>query len=237
MVEWLQLPPEKRPHLITFYFSEVDHAGHLFGPDAPQTRDAVKEVDEAIGKLTKAVDALQLPVNYIFLADHGMAAVDTVTRMDLTPLIDTSLYWIRGGTTQVNIYVKPGVSTDTLRAKLNSAVPSFDLYRKNELPTRWHYSSSDDHYGRIGDWVAVARYPSVFTEGTRRINPGTHGFDPGMKEMHAVFYAWGPAFRKGLTIPSFENIHVYPLVAQLLGLPYTHRIDGRAEVLSPILKK
>ncbi|MFM7838589.1 MAG: ectonucleotide pyrophosphatase/phosphodiesterase, partial [Chitinophagaceae bacterium] len=132
VVEWLQLPPETRPHLITFYFSQVDHEGHSFGPDATQTRDAVKEVDEAIGKLTKAVEALHLPVNYIFLADHGMAAVDTVTRMDLTPLIDTSLYWVRGGTTQVNIYAKPGVSTDTLRADLKSVVPKFDLYRKEE---------------------------------------------------------------------------------------------------------
>ncbi|HMF75386.1 MAG TPA: ectonucleotide pyrophosphatase/phosphodiesterase, partial [Bryobacteraceae bacterium] len=31
VLEWLRLPPEQRPHFITLYFSEVDHAGHLFG--------------------------------------------------------------------------------------------------------------------------------------------------------------------------------------------------------------
>src|SRR5690606_7276116 len=33
VVNWLSLPSEKRPHLINFYFPEVDHAGHLYGPD------------------------------------------------------------------------------------------------------------------------------------------------------------------------------------------------------------
>ena len=35
VVDWLKLPAEKRPHFITLYFSDVDSAGHSFGPDAP----------------------------------------------------------------------------------------------------------------------------------------------------------------------------------------------------------
>ena len=37
VVEWLKLPEDMRPHLICFYISNVDHDGHMFGPDAPQT--------------------------------------------------------------------------------------------------------------------------------------------------------------------------------------------------------
>jgi hypothetical protein len=56
--------------------------------------------------------------------------------------------------------------------------------------------------------------------------------------MRASFMAWGPAFKKGLTIEGFENVHVYPLVANLLGLKYNEQaIDGKFEVLKPILKK
>ena len=29
---WLALPPELRPHFITLYYSNVDHAGHAYGP-------------------------------------------------------------------------------------------------------------------------------------------------------------------------------------------------------------
>ncbi|GAB3814882.1 hypothetical protein GCM10028895_08410 [Pontibacter rugosus] len=41
VVDWLELPEEKRPHLITFYMPEVDHAGHSYGPEAPETKAAV----------------------------------------------------------------------------------------------------------------------------------------------------------------------------------------------------
>lgn len=54
--------------------------------------------------------------------------------------------------------------------------------------------------------------------------------------MHGIFYAFGPAFREGLTIPAFENIHIYPLVCEILGLDTPEEVDGRLEVLQPILK-
>ena len=34
VIEWLHLPAADRPHFITLYFSDVDHAGHEFGPDS-----------------------------------------------------------------------------------------------------------------------------------------------------------------------------------------------------------
>src|SRR6185369_4163213 len=55
VVNWLQLPPDKRPHFITFYISNADHEGHSFGPDAPQTAAAVRFIDSSIQKLTEAV--------------------------------------------------------------------------------------------------------------------------------------------------------------------------------------
>jgi predicted AlkP superfamily pyrophosphatase or phosphodiesterase len=76
----------------------------------------------------------------------------------------------------------------------------------------------------------------VFSTGNRKIIPGAHGFDPAVKEMHAVFCAWGPAFRQGIKINSFENVHIYPMVCSLLGLTYDHAIDGRKEVLKRILR-
>ena len=55
--------------------------------------------------------------------------------------------------------------------------------------------------------------------------------------MRATFYAWGPAFQKNKTIDGFENIHVYPLIAKILGLEITDKIDGKIKVLENILAK
>ena len=65
---------------------------------------------------------------------------------------------------------------------------------------------------------------------------GQHGFPPQYREMHAIFYAWGPAFRSGVTLPAFENIHVYPLICELLGLEIPDSVEGQFEVLAPALR-
>src|SRR5580704_15403881 len=37
VLAWLQLPPETRPHCITLYYANTDHAGHSYGREAPET--------------------------------------------------------------------------------------------------------------------------------------------------------------------------------------------------------
>jgi alkaline phosphatase D len=65
---------------------------------------------------------------------------------------------------------------------------------------------------------------------------GEHGYDPlGMPEMKAFFLAAGPDIRNGATLQSFENVDLYPLIAQILGLP-VGKIDGDAKPLQSILK-
>ena len=54
--------------------------------------------------------------------------------------------------------------------------------------------------------------------------------------MHASFYAWGPAFKSNYKIRGFENIHIYPLIADILQLKITDPIDGNIKVLKPLLK-
>src|ERR1700722_2650583 len=75
VIAWLRLPAEQRPHFITLYYSNVDHAGHAHGPDSDEVRDAVHHVDEMIGDLQQKLAALKLPVNLVVVADHGMVTL------------------------------------------------------------------------------------------------------------------------------------------------------------------
>jgi alkaline phosphatase D len=56
-----------------------------------------------------------------------------------------------------------------------------------------------------------------------------------MKEMHALFVAEGPDIRPGVTVASFDNVNLYPLIAKILGLQIG-AIDGRLDVLQGILQ-
>ncbi len=237
VVKWLQLPEDIRPHLICFYISNVDHDGHMFGPDAPQTEAAVQFVDKAIGSMVEKVNATGLPVNFIFLSDHGMAAVDTVTRINIESMMDTSRFIMRGGNTSLHLYAKDTAYIQPTYELLKKKEHFFTVYRREDIPAKWHFTKADDRFNRIGDIFIVPQYPKVLSSYTNRISPGAHGFDPAIKKMHAVFYAWGPQIKTGKTIRSFENIHVYPLVCQLLGLTYTEQIDGDPKVLEKIVRK
>ncbi|MBK6380075.1 MAG: alkaline phosphatase family protein [Chitinophagaceae bacterium] len=237
VVEWLKLPEDMRPHLICFYISNVDHDGHMFGPDAPQTEAAVQFVDKAIGSMTEKINALGLPVNYIFLSDHGMAAVDTITRINIETLIDTARFILRGGNTSLHLYAKDIADIQPTYELLKKQEQFFTAFLREEIPAKWHFTKTDDRFNRIGDIFIVPQYPKVLSNYTNRINPGAHGFDPAIKKMHATFYAWGPQIKTGKTIRSFENIHVYPLVCRLLGLTYTEPIDGDPKVLKKIIRK
>ncbi len=71
-VALLRLPAADRPHFITIYYSEPDHEGHEFGPDAPETRAAAVKMDGMVGKLEAALKATGLPIDLVVVSDHGM---------------------------------------------------------------------------------------------------------------------------------------------------------------------
>jgi predicted AlkP superfamily pyrophosphatase or phosphodiesterase len=235
--QWLALPKDKRPHFISFYFPEVDHAGHSFGPDSKETAEAVQFVDESIGKLQAVAAASGLPVNFVFVADHGMAKVDQQNTIPY-PIIDTSLFTINSGSAVLQLYAKDENAIYPFYETLKKNAVDYDVYLKSSMPAQLDYGSTDDRYNRIGDIILLARLPKVFNRGGRPTGPGKHGFDPHHPSMRAIFQAWGPAFKKGLRIRGFENIHVYPLIAEILGLKYdANAIDGKSDVLRNIINK
>ena len=63
---------------------------------------------------------------------------------------------------------------------------------------------------------------------------GTHGFDNKDKEMWALFLAEGPAFKKGIKVEAFENIHLYALMAKIMNLEPANN-DGNLDKISAIL--
>ncbi len=234
--DWLQLPENIRPHLITFYISDVDHQEHMYGVDSKQTADAVHFVDSAIGLLVRTVDSIHLPVNYIFVSDHGMADLDTLHPLSLPDGIDTSRFIILSSLSLVHMYAKNDTSIMPAYQVLKSAAKDYDVYLATNTPQRWHYNKANDRYNRIGDIILVAQAPKVFKLSNRSLPTATHGFDPSIPLMHASFYAWGPAFKSNYTIGGFENIHIYPLIADILKLKITEPIDGNLNVLQPVLK-
>jgi len=237
VVDWLKLPSEKRPHLITFYMSNVDHAGHENGPDAPETGIAVRDVDTTIRKLYEVVKETGLPVNFIVVGDHGMTSIDTKKTLTLPASVDTNRFYIPRGVELVELYAKNKDDIQPEYERLKKEEKEFTVYLKTNMPAHLNYGEKDDLYEVIGDIMLIPSWPKVFHFSNRSPNPGAHGFDPSLvKDMYTIFYAWGPAFKMNMQVSAFKNVNVYPVVTKILGLNYTEKIDGSPELANRILK-
>lgn len=245
---WLRLPPAERPHLIALYFSDVDNAGHRYGPDSPEVDAAVRTVDGDLGRLLDGLAALPIAdrVHVILVSDHGMAAIRADRGEYLSDHVDLDGVRAIGGGAHVTLWVDGAEARDggdrahaerlrEIEAALNAGLRHAHAYRRASLPERWHYGGNP----RTGDLIVVAEpgYQVVADrEGSFR-DGGAHGYDPAHEEMRGIFVAAGPMLDEGVRIPAFEAIHVYPLVARILGLRPNPGIDGRLEVLAPILRE
>lgn len=236
VVNWLQLPAEKRPHLITFYFPQVDHEGHAHGPESKEVENAVHLIDSSVYELNKAVVGTGLKVNFVFVSDHGMTAPDIEHGLPLPTAIDTSKYIISGDGILVELYAKDPNNIQKTYEDLKKQADGYDVYLRVNIPAHFHYAKSDDWHNRIGDILLIPKWPKVFNLYNRKMNIGWHGYDPSaVKDMHAAFYAWGPAFKPNIQVPAFPNIDIYPMITKILGLTYTEKIDATKQLANEVL--
>lgn len=241
VINWLKLPEEIRPHFISLYFPEVDGAGHHYGPEAKETEAAVHLVDDAIGELVKKIDDLGLRnVNFVFVSDHGMIQVDGGNPLEIPAiLLDKNRFDYYNSQTLLRVYVKNPNEVNSVYKELKAdKTNDYEVYLDKKLPKYLHFATRDDKYKRIGQILLIPKAPKIFLEKGRKTSVGKHGYDPrAVPEMKATFFAWGPAFKNDLIIDEFDNINVYPLVADILGLKIDEKIDGKLKVLKSTLKR
>lgn len=240
VINWLKLPIDKRPHFISLYFPEVDAGGHHFGPDAKETEDAVHQVDAAIGALVRKVNELGLrDINFIFVSDHGMIKVDGSHPLEIPQLLlDKNRFDIYNSQTLLRVYVKNPAEVKSVYKELQLHKTSdYEVYLDKKFPRSLHFSAKDDYYGRIGQILLVPNAPKIFLEKGKKPSAGKHGYNPAVvPEMKATFMAWGPAFKSHMTVGEFENVNVYPVIADILGLKIRQPVDGKLKVLKQIIK-
>ncbi len=218
---WLDLGEDERPRLITLYFEHPNDVSHRYGPEAEETRAAVAEVDAHLADLVRGIAERGLDdrVHLLLTSDHGMARIAPGNAIVLDELADLEEGELFEFGAFVQIFPNEG-RLDTLAAALTGAHPELDVYRREEIPERFHLRESPRTAPLIGvpsvGWEAVTR--AVLERSGGRLIAGDHGQDPADPLMHGLFVAWGPRFRSGVTIDRFESVEIYNLMTTLLGL-------------------
>lgn len=244
VLSWFDLPANERPTVITLYFSDVDDAGHSFGPDADETRDALHMVDRSIERLTSGLRkrGADISTNLIITSDHGMAPYklrDAIVLDRFFNVDDAAKIFWTGEFTQ--IFPKAGMENRIYNAIRNQLPTTAKIYRKADLPSRFRIPASS----RIAPLVVVPqpatvltnkeRYRKAESEGTLDRIRGAHGYDNRHPLMRATFIGHGPSFKKGYVAKPFESVDVYNLMTKILGLKPAKN-DGKWSRIRSILR-
>jgi predicted AlkP superfamily pyrophosphatase or phosphodiesterase len=233
VIKWLQLPEKQRPHLITLYFDEPDHTGHTYGPLSPENEKVVRKMDSLMGQLSSKLDQLAIgkQINLIIVSDHGMTNISNDKKVVILDYLKPEWLSYKEVINPImSLQAKPGYQ-DSI-AKALKKVPHIKFWKSGEVPKRLHYGTNP----RVHDFVIEAKKGySLAKNKTDDTKGGTHGYDNKQKDMQAIFYAKGPAFKVDKEVGSFQNVSVYPLIAHILGLQI-EEVDGRFSEVKNMLK-
>ena len=237
-LKWLALPSKKRPHLITMYFSDMDDFGHRFGPNnEEEIKKALFDLDKNLGDLFKGVGATGLPINIIIASDHGMTALPTTNLIPIEDIENDNLFLAINNGAIVNIHPKKDIQIDSVFQYLKQKENNFKVFKTENTP-EFEYTPTNKDWGAIQIIPKIGYYFSTRRriESSTNTTIGVHGYDPSFKDMHGIFYANGPAFKKRFLTPSIKNIHIYPLMCKILGLEIPENIDGNLNQIKSVLK-
>ena len=239
VIDWLALPEEKRPALVTLYFSAVDSASHTYGPSGPQTFSAITEVDRQIAALWQAIESInaqqEAKINLMLVSDHGMSEVDPDLFIDTATLPRPKGFKRVNGSTRVTYYQRdPDADIDALAVALDK---QSDGRWRRLSPLDLAERHFEDHPG-VGDIIIETAPPRVFRRGGGQDADlrGMHGYPATVEDMAAFLVAVGPDFQEGRVIPEAHQLDVYPVAATLLNLRVPDNIARDGGPLRAILR-
>ena len=233
LLAWIDLPAAARPRLLMGYFEEPDMQGHKYGPDSPETRNAVLRVDSALAQLVDGLKKRQLydSVDIIVVADHGMAEISPDRVVYLDDVVDSASVNVVTLSPNLSISARDGTN-DALLARLKK-LSHVSAWAKADVPARLHYGTNPRITPIVGvadpGWTIAWRHAKVDDD------RGEHGYDNASADMRALFLARGPDFKAGTTIDDFPNVDVYDLLARLLGIAPAPN-DGTIAPFEPVLR-
>ena len=235
VLDWMRRPAEIRPKLVTLYFDTVDMAGHYYGPAPSENlHKAIAAVDGEIGRLKQQLDHLGQPANFVIVSDHGMTETSPERIIHLDPILPRDQYRLVEEGNYAGIEPLED-NADAVRAAFVRPHDHMQCWTRENIPAEYAYGSNPRVPSilclpDIG-WVVYQDVPEWMTG-----IGGGHGYDQREADMRAFFLASGPGIMAGGTLPIFDNVNVYSLVARLAGIA-PEASDGSLAPFEPMLSR
>ncbi|KAF7666129.1 hypothetical protein LDENG_00120020, partial [Lucifuga dentata] len=228
LFDWISLPQGERPDFYTLYLEEPDSSGHRYGPASNAVIQALQNVDKILGMLMDGLKERNLHrcVNVIVVSDHGMEEASCEKAAFVSSYQDNTddFIVIQGPAARIRPRRLPedffSFDYEGLVKNLSCRTPGQPMrpYLKENLPKRLHFANNvrieRGHLYMKQAWQAALHPKEI-----KYCTGGFHGSDNLFTNMQAIFVGHGPGLKHGAVVPPFENIEVYNLMCDLLGIP------------------
>ncbi|NOZ45553.1 MAG: alkaline phosphatase family protein [Chlorobi bacterium] len=215
VINWLQLPEIKRPHLIAFYFNEPDLTGHEYGPNSSEIVRKTEFLDSLLGVFFAKKNQLDIAnkLNIIITSDHGMGEISKEKTVYFDNYISRN--WLENSYGGCPVFLLKAKKEfyDSVYNHLKN-VKHISIWKPEEIPSNLHFG----HNENIQDFVVSADSLWNIDWKNHHSDKGTHGYDNKDTDMQAIFYAIGPDFKKNYKNKPFPNVDLYSLICNILNL-------------------
>lgn len=241
----------RHPRLLLINFSAFDHAQHLSGPDSPEAKAALRNVDQVVGALAEAARAADPAAVVAVVSDHGFAPLHDDVNL-LQAFADAGLARLNrdksqfesweampwGGATASVYLARPG--DPDLQRKVRAFLtdlkkdPSFHIRDMADLTKTPAYAAGRAPAFRLGFEIGfeMGRDPAA-----PRVSPsryrGMHGYPADYPEMRSAFFIQGGAVPKGRNLGTIRMESIAPTLATVMGLPATGDVLFKGDSTSP----
>ncbi|XP_076356226.1 glycerophosphocholine cholinephosphodiesterase ENPP6-like isoform X1 [Tachypleus tridentatus] len=216
--------------LVQLYYEAVDINGHKYGPDSNERKNAFARIDKILDSLQREIEERDITdkINLVIVSDHGMISTDPKNNLKLINIstaikLEDLKYMIYYGASCM-IVPKEGKENKLYDDLVESNIAGLQVYKKEDIPEKYHIKGNnltppivlmaDPEYYIIGLQDETRSIPR-----SSKVYLGSHGYDPDKtKDMQTIFFARGPAFKKGFKSGSIHMVDHYNLLCHLLNI-------------------
>jgi predicted AlkP superfamily pyrophosphatase or phosphodiesterase len=229
---------DQRPQLALLHIIEVDHVEHLKGPRTPEAYAAIKDADDRVGEVWAELKR-DFPdrATLFVVSDHGFSPIRRMLLPNVL-LRQAGLLGTNGTIHTVGqggaamIYVLEKRHRKDLISQVRKALAGLNgisrILGAEDFKKYGVANPKDDPHAP--DMILFAEEGCVFSDTADGDLPfiekpergGSHGHDPNLPDLHALFVGWGDGIKPGVKLGEISNVDVAPTIAKLLGFSIPH---------------
>ena len=172
-------------------------------------------------------------VNLIFVSDHGMTEVSEERTINIEKIVGSG-----------NCKLSDAGPIMSIEPKKENMKEVYEILKKNENHYKVYYRDEVPEYFHFNDHpfiksivvIADLGWSVLSNKKTDGEGKGNHGYDNNQLDMHGIFLATGPSFKKNYHTGTLWNVDIYPLLCKIFNIYPRTNIDGKLDRIEFILK-